>query len=79
MKKYLIIGIVLLICGIGFAIFDEYLKNTHDIHDIINSGSKEEGTYAYLDATYIAGTINSEDENSYFVIYKKIINIFINI
>lgn len=68
MKK-LVIGIILLIMGIGLVIYNEYNENLNNIHDIVNSASKEEGIYAYLDATYIGGMIETSEDNSYYVVF----------
>jgi len=72
MKKYLIIGIVLLVLAIGLTIYSNIKEkniNYTNIHEITNNGSKIEGAYVRLDATYIAGSITGDDNNSYYVIF----------
>ena len=72
MKKYLIIGITLLI-GSLFLTINKELKekniNYINIHDITGSGSKLEGVYVSLDSTFIAGTITGDKNNSFYVIF----------
>ncbi len=59
----------MVLCGISFAIYEEYLKNKNSIHGIVENRSKEEGINVYLDATYLAGTITNDEKNSYYVIF----------
>ena len=69
MKKYLIIGIIFLaICFgvvIGAEIKEKNIQYTN-LHDITNTGSKIEGVYVTIDATYVAGSITGDDNYSYF-------------
>ncbi len=69
MKKSFIIGIILIILGFSLLIVNTYLKNKNDIHNVVESKTKEENIPVYLDATYVAGTITSEEGNSYYVIF----------
>ena len=69
MKKSLISGIIILLLGIGLVFYNEYLKNKNDIHTIVDSKSMEEGITVYLDATYVAGTITNDENNSYYVVF----------
>ena len=72
MKKSLIMGIILLIVSIGLIIKTEISKkniNYTNIHDITNTGSKLEGVYVSLDATYVAGIIANDKDNSYYVMF----------
>ena len=72
MKKYLIIGIVLLIICLGLTINKEIKEsniNYVNMHEITGSGSKLEGVYVSLDATYVAGTITGNNDYSYYVMF----------
>ncbi len=69
MKKSLIIGIILVVFGFVSLIIYSYLNNKNDIHNIVESKKKEDTIPVYLDATYVAGTITSEEGNSYYVIF----------
>ena len=71
MKKYLIIGVILIGMCLCLTISTEINKNVNytNIHDITNSGSKLEGVYVSLDTTYVAGSITGNDKYSYHVMF----------
>ena len=69
MKKSLIFGITLLIVCLGFTIYNEFIKNPLNMHDITNSGSKLEDVYVSLDVTYVAGSITGNTKFSYHVMF----------
>ena len=69
MKKFLIIGIILLVCCLGLVVYHEIDRhNMVNIHDITNSGTVIEGKKAYLDATFIGGMI-SNPKGLFYVIF----------
>ena len=66
MKRYLIIGLLLIIVSISLTIFYE-LNNKYNtnINDITNTGLKDENVKVYLDATFIGGAIKDNNKNFY--------------
>lgn len=69
MKKSLIIGIILIIISLGIVIYNELVNKPVNIYSITNTGSKKENVKVYLDATFIAGSVTSDSENGYYVIF----------
>ncbi len=69
MKKCLIIGITLLVICLGLTIYRELINASINIYDITNSGLKEENKRVYLDATFVAGTINGSSDDSFYVMF----------
>ena len=72
MKKWLIIGLVLVIICISLTVYSNIKENNINytsMHDIVDNEYKIEGIYASLDATYVAGSITGDDNYSYFVIF----------
>ena len=69
MKKTLIIGIILLVITLGLIIYNEFIKPVPNIYTITNSGSKVDNAKVYLNATFVAGTITSNDNYSYYVMF----------
>ena len=71
MKKSLYFGIFLLLICISLIIYNELSnKNLYqtNIYNVTNSASKEENVKVYLKATFVAGSINYNNEN-YYVIF----------
>ena len=77
MKKRIIIGSsLLLLCGLFIYLYNNKLaffqKNSVNLYEVTNSGSKKENLNAYLEATYIASTLANFDNNSkesFFVVF----------
>lgn len=69
MKKYLIIGIILLIISLGLVIYREFINGPINIYNITNNGLKKDNTKVYLDATFVAGSITGNDDTSYHVMF----------
>lgn len=65
MKKYLIIGLILVIISFGLVIYSEFINKSINIYEITNSGLKEENKNVYLNATFVAGRI----ADNYYVIF----------
>ena len=71
MKKKLFIGIIFLIACLGLIIYNEVIEKDSykiNIHDITNTGSKEENVKVYLNASFIGGSIKYDNKN-YYVIF----------
>lgn len=76
-KNNILVGTVLIIISIGLCIYREFsYQQLSDkrisIHDITNSGAKEEDVNAYLNASFIADALASrqnDKENSFYVIF----------
>ena len=71
MKK-LIIGTLFLIVSISLVIYNEVKINNGyytNIYSITNSESKTENIKVYLEATFIAGTIKNDNNNSFYVVF----------
>ena len=71
MKKSLYLGIFFLIICFSLIIYNELNNKNYyktNIHDVTNSASKEENVKVYLKATFIAGSVNYNNEN-YYVIF----------
>lgn len=69
MKKIKIIGVILLIISIGLVIYKEFINPPVNIYTITNSGSEKEDAKVYLNATFVAGTITGNDNDSYYVMF----------
>lgn len=77
MKKSLIIGIIFLaasLCLLGYVELknNKIEKNRINIHNITNSGAKNENINVYLNASFIAGNIANyqhDDNNSFYVVF----------
>ncbi len=70
MKKYFVIGICLLTIFLSITIYYEieYHKLVN-IHDITSIGAKNQDVKVYLDTTFVAGTVKSEKNHSYYVMF----------
>ena len=79
MKKRMIIGIIFLGICLSLIVYNE-LKNKYNtnIHDVTNSASEEENIKVYLDATFVAGAIEYNNEN-YYVIFGDGVQYFVKI
>ena len=69
MKKGLIIGIILIIISLGLFIYQEFIDSPKNLYSITNSGMKIENKKAYIDATFVAGTITNDDNYAYYVMF----------
>ena len=69
MKKSLIIGIILIIICIGLTVYKDFINKPVNLKNITNTGLKEENKKVFLDATFVAGTITSYDDNSFYVMF----------
>ncbi len=69
MKKCLIIGIILIVICMVLTIHNEFINGPVNINEITNRGLKDENRKVYLDATFVAGTITSDNDNSYYVMF----------
>ena len=69
MKKYLIIGIVFLVVSLGLTIYNEFINTPVNLYSLTNSASKEEDKKAYIDATFVAGTITGNNDKSFYVMF----------
>ena len=70
--KKLIIGVILIFFTIIFTTYNELIlpkQYNTNIHEITNSGSNAQNIKVYLDATFIAGTIKNNDNNSFYVVF----------
>jgi hypothetical protein len=69
MKKWLIIGIILLICSLGLFIYDAFIDKPVNMYEITNKGLKDIDKKVYIDATFVAGTITGNNDKSYYVMF----------
>ena len=69
MKRSLIIGIILIIVCISLTVYKDFINKPVNINNITNTGLKEENRKVYLDATFVAGTIVLNDDNSFYVMF----------
>ena len=69
MKKIKIIGIILLVISLGLVIYKEFINPPVNIYTITNSGEKKKDIKVYLDATFVAGTIEGNDNDSFYVMF----------
>ena len=68
MKKYLIIGICLIIVSVSLVIYNEIKNKPVNIYSLTNTASKKENVNVYLNASFIAGSIKHNNQN-YYVIF----------
>ena len=78
MKKKLIIGLFLITISISLAIYNEIKNKPVNIYSITNSASKDENVNVYLDASFIAGSIKSNNKN-YYVIFGEGVQYLVSI
>ena len=70
MKKSLVLGIILLVVCLSLTIYYEIRKNNFiNIYEITSKGLKTEDKESYLEATYVAGSITSDSENGFYVMF----------
>lgn len=69
MKKNLIIGIILSIISLGLVIYNEFIDKIPNMFSFTNTASKKENKKAYIDATFVAGSITGNDDKSYYVMF----------
>ena len=70
MRKSLVLGIILLVVCLSLTIYYEIRKNNFiNIYEITSKGLKTEDKESYLEATYVAGSITSDSENGFYVMF----------
>ena len=69
MKKSLIIGIIFLIISLGLVIYSEFINSPVNMYSLTNTASKKENKKAYIDSTFVAGTITGSNGKSYYVMF----------
>ena len=70
MKKSLVFGIILLVICFSLTIYYEIKENSFiNIYEITSRGLKDENKDVYLEATFVAGTITSNSDNGFYVIF----------
>ena len=65
MKRFLLIGISLIVITIGLVVYSEFINTPINIYDITSKGKKDENKKVYLDATFVAGSI----VDNYYVMF----------
>ncbi len=70
MKKTLIIGIVLIILTLSLVVYHELINASVSMYSLTNPMSKIENKKAYINVTYVAGTITSGEKNSFYVMFS---------
>lgn len=79
MKKYLIVGLVLITICLGLTIYHEFIDAPININDITNTGSKSENRRVYLNATFVAGKIVGENNTGFYVMFGDGVQYIVNI
>ena len=63
----------------ALTIYNEFINGPVNIYEITNHGLKEENRKVYIDATFVAGTIKSDTNNSYYVMFGDGVQYIVNI
>lgn len=79
MKKYLIVGIMLVAICLGLFVYNEFIDKPVNINTITNTGSKKENAKVYLDATFVAGKIVGEIDTGFYVMFGDGVQYIVNI